>query len=250
MPAPNHGSSSPWLGRTAHRRALESATHRATAWVNDAEVVSHEGGYTPFEADVSAHLAPGEPARITVVVNNTLSFQSIPPGVIEETPDGKRQRYWHDFFNYAGIHRTVWLYATPHPHLTDITVVTGLDAAAGTVDYATAAADAEEAAVHVVLRDADGSEVATGSGASGTLTVPNAHRWAPGDGYLYDLEVQLADRAGRASRQLSPERRDPNGKGGRNPVPHQRRTLLLHWLRQARGSAGDREGAQRCASCP
>ena len=175
---------------------FESATHRATVWVNDAEVVSHEGGYTPFEADVSAHLAPGEPARITVAVNNTLSFQSIPPGVIEQTPDGKRQRYWHDFFNYAGIHRTVWLYATPRPHLTDITVVTGLDAAAGTVDYATAAADAEEAAVHVVLRDADGSEVAAGSGASGTLTVPNAHRWAPGDGYLYDLEVQLADRAG------------------------------------------------------
>ena len=50
--------------------------------------------------------------------------------------------------------------------------------------------------MRVVLRDADGSEVATGNGASGTLTVPNAHRWAPGDGYLYDLEVQLVDRAG------------------------------------------------------
>src|SRR4051812_41425714 len=27
---------------------LESATHRATVWVDDVEVVSHEGGYTPF----------------------------------------------------------------------------------------------------------------------------------------------------------------------------------------------------------
>jgi beta-galactosidase/beta-glucuronidase len=150
VPAPNHGSSARgWAGQriVVH---FESATYRATVWVNDAEVVSHEGGYTPFEADVSGHLAPSEPARITVVVNNTLSFQSIPPGVIEETPDGKRQRYWHDFFNYAGGHRTVWLYATPHPHLTEITVVTGLDAAVGTVDYTTAAADAEEAAVHIV----------------------------------------------------------------------------------------------------
>jgi hypothetical protein len=42
------------------------------------------------------------------------------------------------------------LYATPHPHLTEITIVTGLDAAVGTVDYTTAAADAEEAAVHIV----------------------------------------------------------------------------------------------------
>jgi beta-glucuronidase len=173
---------------------FESATHRATVWVDDIEVVSHEGGYTPFAADITAHVRAGEPARVTVVVNNTLSFQSIPPGVIEETPAGPRQRYWHDFFNYAGIHRPVWLYQTDPVHLTDITVVTGLDGANGTVEYATEAS--APAATRVVLRDAEGRQVADGSGASGTLTVPNVHRWAPGDGYLYELEVQLTDDAG------------------------------------------------------
>ena len=49
-------------------------------------------------------------------VDNTLSFQTIPPGVVEETPAGRRQRYWHDFFNYAGLHRTVWLACTPAAH--------------------------------------------------------------------------------------------------------------------------------------
>src|SRR5689334_23200968 len=38
---------------------LESATHRATVWVDDTEVMSHEGGYTPFEADVTASVTPG-----------------------------------------------------------------------------------------------------------------------------------------------------------------------------------------------
>ena len=173
---------------------FESATHRATVWVGDVEVVSHEGGYTPFAADITAHVRAGEPARITVVVNNTLSFQSIPPGVIEDTPAGPRQRYWHDFFNYAGIHRSVWLYQTDPIHLTDITVVTGLDGADGIVEYATGSS--ATAATRVVLRDAAGRQVAEGTGASGTLTVPNVHRWAPGDGYLYDLEVQLADDGG------------------------------------------------------
>jgi beta-glucuronidase len=42
-----------------------------------------------------------------------------------------------------------------------------------------------------VLRDADGVEVASGTGASGSLRVPAVHKWAPGDGYLYDLELQL-----------------------------------------------------------
>ena len=170
---------------------FESATHRATVWVDDTEVVSHEGGYTPFEADITAHVRAGEPARVTVLVNNTLSFQSIPPGVIEDTPAGRRQRYWHDFFNYAGIHRPVWLYQTDPVHLTDITVVTGLDGATGTVDYATESSGAAD--TRVVLRDASGRPVAEASGAKGTLTVDNAHRWAPGDGYLYDLEVRLVD---------------------------------------------------------
>ena len=47
--------------------------------------------------------------------------------------------------------------------------------------------------MRVVLRDASGAEVASGPGASGVLSVPDVHRWAPGDGYLYDLEVQLVD---------------------------------------------------------
>jgi beta-glucuronidase len=175
---------------------FESATHRATVWVNDAQVVSHEGGYTPFEAEVTDHVQAGQEARVTVVVNNTLSFQTIPPGVIEDTPDGRHQRYFHDFFNYAGIHRPVWLYATSRAHLSDITVVTGLDGATGTVEYRTEAQAADGAEVRVVLRDAGGAEVATGSGTAGTLTVADVHRWAPDDGYLYDLEVQLVGEGG------------------------------------------------------
>ena len=65
----------------------------------------------------------------------------------------------------------------------------------------------------MVLRDAGGAEVAAGSGASGTLTVPDVHRWAPGDGYLYDLEVQLVDGDGHAAGQLPPERRRPDRRG-------------------------------------
>src|SRR5918912_443871 len=122
---------------------FESATHRATVWVDDIEVVSHEGGYTPFEADITEHVRAGDQVRITVVVNNTLSFQTIPPGVIEDTPVGKRQHYWHDFFNYAGIHRTVWLCATPVARVTDVTVITGLDGADGSVEYTIEPADAD-----------------------------------------------------------------------------------------------------------
>jgi beta-glucuronidase len=172
---------------------FESATHRATVWVDDAEVMSHEGGYTPFEADVTDHARAGREIRVTALVNNTLSFQSIPPGVIEDTPAGPRQRYWHDFFNYAGLHRTVWLYSTPSRYVSDVVVVTGLNGSTGTVDYAVTVEGAGDQEVQVVLRDADGREVTSGDGATGTLVVSDVHRWAPGDGYLYQLEVRLTE---------------------------------------------------------
>jgi len=48
---------------------FESATHRATVWVDDTEVGSHEGGYTPFEFDITDQAAAVDSVRITVAVN-------------------------------------------------------------------------------------------------------------------------------------------------------------------------------------
>jgi beta-glucuronidase len=195
-----------WYQTTAHvpagwtgRRVLlhfESATHRARVWVGDTEVVAHEGGYTPFEADVTALAVPGGTIRITVAVDNTLTFQSIPPGVVEQTPAGPRQRTWHDFYNYAGIHRTVWLHSKPVAHLTGIEVRTDVEDDAGLVHFTTTAANAGGLGTRVLLRDRSGAIVGVKQQGDGTLVVPDARLWAPGDGYLYELEAQLVDYTG------------------------------------------------------
>jgi beta-glucuronidase len=184
-----------WVGQRVVLR-FDAATHHATVWVNDTEVAQHEGGYTPFEADVTAHLQPRAENRVTVAVNNELSWSTIPPGTVEELPDGRRvQRYLHDFFNYSGLHRPVWLYTTPLVHLSDITVTTTFDDTTGVVDYQVDSSG-EAARYRVVLRDAAGDKVATADGASGTLRVPDVHPWAPGDGYLYELEASLLNTSG------------------------------------------------------
>ncbi|MEU7747816.1 beta-glucuronidase [Nonomuraea sp. NPDC049158] len=187
-----------WTGQRIVLR-FDAATHRATAWVNDVEVVTHEGGYTPFEADVTAHVRPGAENRVTVVINNELSWATIPPGIIEERPDGRRvQRYFHDFFNYAGLHRPVWLYTTPPEHISDITVTTAFDDTTGVISYRADSAG-ETDSVRVSLRDASGAEVAAATGAVGTLRVPDVHPWAPGDGYLYELEAMLLSASGEVT---------------------------------------------------
>lgn len=184
-----------WAGERVVLR-FDSATHRAVVWVGDTQVAEHEGGYTPFEVDVTHLAVPGEELRVTAVVNNELSFQTIPPGVVEETPHGRRQRYFHDFFNYAGLHRTVWLYATPTTYVRDVTVVTDLDGTTGVVRWAVESSGDAARTTRVTLRDAEGRVVATGEGEQGELRVEDAHLWAPGDGYLHELDVELVGEDG------------------------------------------------------
>ncbi len=186
-----------WDGQRIVLR-FDAATHRATAWVGETQVVEHEGGYTPFEADVTEHVRAGGEARVTVVVNNELSWTSIPPGYVQELDDGRRaQQYFHDFFNYAGLHRSVWLHTTPPVHVGDVTVsTTRIDGTAGVVAYRAVVEGGEEQQVRVTVRDADGVEVARADGSEGTLRIERATLWRPRAGYLYTLEVEVLGAGG------------------------------------------------------
>ncbi len=193
-----------WAGQRVVVR-FEAATHRAVVWVGDDRVAEHEGGYTPFEADLTALVEPGQEVRLTVVVNNELTWQSIPPGIVEVAADGRRrQHYYHDFFNYAGLHRSVWLCSTPPTHLADVTVVTDIDAGAGLVRYSAVVEEAGATTVGVVLRDAQGVVVAEGSGDGSTLRVADPELWQPGRGYLYDLQVDVVDGSRLVDRYVLP----------------------------------------------
>jgi beta-glucuronidase len=189
-----------WAGQRTVLR-LDAATHRATVWLDDREVMRHEGGYTPFEADVSALVTPGGKHRVTVCVNNELHWHTIPPGRIVTTADGrKRQQVFHDFFNYAGLHRAVWLYSTPVAHIADVTVVTAYEGGRGTVDYQVEVSG--EGETRVRLLDATGAVVATAEGktvggrAAGRIEVARATPWQPGQGYLYSLELEYQTKSG------------------------------------------------------
>jgi beta-glucuronidase len=183
-----------WAGARVFVR-VDAATHAGRVYVDDELVAEHEGGYTPFEADITDVVGAGGEFRLTIGVSNELTPATIPPGEITVTADGRRrQKYLHDFYNYAGLARSVWLCCAPAARVRDITVVTDVDGTTGIVGYTVATTEvAATAEVRVRLLDADGVEVARSSGASGSLRVRDARLWQPGAAYLYELTAEILD---------------------------------------------------------
>ena len=191
-----------WYQRTCHMALrwdgavilrIDAATHAAEVYVDDKLVISHVGGYTPFEVDISSLVEHQKAFRLTIAVDNMLTNETIPPGTVTTNPVGRKvQQYNHDFYNYAGLPRSIRLCLVPKTRVEDITVVTSIDGSRGMVHYeVTATGKSKRSQVDLV--DVDGEVVASSDDLSGTLKVSDAKFWGPGHPHLYNLRVRLHD---------------------------------------------------------
>ncbi|GAA3914962.1 beta-glucuronidase [Microbacterium invictum] len=181
-----------WNGERVFVR-VDAATHEGRVYVGDDLVAEHIGGYTPFEADITDKVVPGEEVRLTIGVSNVLTNVTIPPGNVTVDADGrKKQTYLHDFYNYAGLARSVWLYSAPAARIDDITIVTDVDGTDGLVRYDVATTDVDGASeVRVRIADAEGVAVGEATGADGTVRIADVALWQPGAAYLYELVAEI-----------------------------------------------------------
>ncbi len=172
----------------AHRLLLHfgAVDYRATVWVNDVEVASHEGGHTPFTADVSA-VARGPDNVLVVRAEDPLADRTIPRG----------KQYWREssesifYTATTGIWQTVWLEPLPTRHVQGLRVSGDPDG--GAVDLEVMADGRVEAVVSL-----GGTAVGRWSGPAGGAHIPleRVVLWSPESPALYDLEVRLLDEAG------------------------------------------------------
>ncbi len=178
-------------GDGANRLRLNfgAVDYEATVYLNGTEVGSHRGGYDAFSIDATDALVAGTEQELVVRVvdttdgsNQAVGKQTLSPGGIFYTPT-------------SGIWQTVWM--EPVPAAAIDAVVTTPDIEAGILAVTAQSAGASDGAtVSAVVRDADGAEVGTATGAAGeqlVVDVPDAHLWSPDDPYLYDVEVTLTD---------------------------------------------------------
>ncbi|KAF3804368.1 Beta-glucuronidase [Colletotrichum gloeosporioides] len=180
---------------------FDAATHHGRVYVDEKLVADHPGGYTPFEADITDVVKPGQKFRLTVAVSNELTWETIPPGRIETLANGKRkQHYQHDFFNYAGLARSVYLYSVPQNRIQDITVVTEIgDNSQGVVNFEIETTHpVTNDVVEILVFDEQGSLVASANTSKGRIEIESAHLWQPGAAYLYQLHARILSVPGSA----------------------------------------------------
>ncbi|XP_065215861.1 beta-glucuronidase isoform X1 [Planococcus citri] len=194
---------------------FSSVHYAAQVWINGHLVMSHEIGHLPFHREIASYLQFGKQNRVTVAVDNTLLQTTLPQGTLQElnTDFGVEtvQSYTFDFFNYAGIHRSVHLYTTPAVYIDDIHILTDIksDGTTGLIHYNITIGGAiphgtESIMCVVDLLDHESNFIvrknrnSTLSGLSGTIEVPKAKLWwpylmDPNPGYMYTLQVQISE---------------------------------------------------------
>uniref|UniRef100_A0A090XD39 Putative beta-glucuronidase gusb glycosylhydrolase superfamily 2 n=1 Tax=Ixodes ricinus TaxID=34613 RepID=A0A090XD39_IXORI len=118
-----------WSGESRVLLRFGSVHYVALVYLDNKLVAKHVGGHLPFGAEVTKALRYGGKNRVTVAVSNTLTKSTIPQGSVfrpqdtERYPPGyQKQSVPFDFFNYAGIHRSVALFTTPKHYIRDITL--------------------------------------------------------------------------------------------------------------------------------
>lgn len=185
-----------------------SVTHRAKVFCNGILVGEHEGGFLPFVCDITAVVKPNGNNRIVVLGNNELNERTLPCGAVKIKKDGtKLAKPYFDFFNYAGIQRSVWLMEIPETSIKDIDICYRIEQKDAEIRFSvvTEWTGASPKQLCVKLRDEDGklvkeillpvdenADAENKSGRTdGTLYVEDAKLWQVLDAHLYTMELFL-----------------------------------------------------------
>lgn len=155
----------------------------ATVWVNGKQVASHQGGYTPFTADITDALKKSGPQELVVSVKDPTDSSFQPRGKQVRRPGGIM------YTSTTGIWQTVWLEAVPAVSISNLRITPKIN---GSVHLALTAegGPAQNAWAEVW---SGGKRILRAKGGDGTIDfkVPDPKLWSPSSPFLYKLKVGM-----------------------------------------------------------
>jgi beta-glucuronidase len=178
-----------WQGNLIYLR-FEAATHRATVYVNGKKLCFHEGGFLPFQVNITDHVKYNSVNQVVVMLNNELSHTTLPAGETVVLMNGRKiTKPYFDFFNYSGLQRDVKLVTMPKESIVDFTVNHKIEGNMAYVNYDIVTTGDHEVSVRVY--DEDNVQIACVVGKKGIIEINDVKLWNVRDAYLYRFEISI-----------------------------------------------------------
>lgn len=158
---------------------------KCTIWVNGREAATHQGGYTPFDVDITPFLKKGK-QEILVQVWDPSDEGPQPRGKQVKTPEG----IWYTAV--TGIWQTVWLETVPVAYIQSVLPEADIDRNVLKISTSIAAAQSGDL-LKIKVLDAGNlvAEQTLPTNSAAAFYLNNAKYWSPDHPFLYDLKVQL-----------------------------------------------------------
>lgn len=167
---------------------FEAVYFHTEVYINEKQVGSHDGGYTPFSFDITDAVTDGENTVVVWCCGDPRNGRE---------PSGKQcLNYYSKNCNYTrstGIYQPVWLETVPDRYLKSVKLDTYED---GSV-YARLSLSGEGAAEVTLTATLDGKRAASFKGTAtkndyiAVLNVKEPKLWSPESPTLYDLKIEI-----------------------------------------------------------
>lgn len=168
-----------------------AAYWHTTVWVEGRWAGEHDGGYDPFEVEVT-DLVPQDGIF-------SLTVRVWAPEDTDQYPHGKNTDHWYS--RASGIWQSVYLEARPHVYISDLaTIATPADGKVTVTIGVTAPSFRPDASIEIELIEADrpvadsSISVSLAAGVSEhrvETMIPDPRPWSPEEPHLYQVRARL-----------------------------------------------------------
>lgn len=187
---------------------FEAVFYKTQVWLNGKAVGEHEGGYTPFEVDITDALAAEN--LLTLRVNNAWDTTTIPGAKTKVDFTGANSAQMYPWINYGGITREVNVIIRPAVYVKNVKVAATPDLTKKTAALKfsayvknTSAQSLKRSDVQALIYQAgrkipvklrsSGADISAGADGEvvfeGTMSNKDVKLWGPDDPILYKASI-------------------------------------------------------------
>lgn len=157
-----------------------AVNYAASVFVNDAYVCHHEGGYTPFDCEITGIVRPGD-NFVVVAVDNQRTAERVPA-------------LKTDWWNYGGLTREVSLVETPEAYIDDYSLQLRKDGRIEGYVHVAGAAAGSAVTLRIPERNFEQSaKTDAGGRAAFSFAADGLELWSPEQPRLYGIEMRAAE---------------------------------------------------------